>query len=31
MKALRFAGEVPLVADRGGAVVEVERPLPGDG
>jgi membrane protein len=31
VKALRFAGEVPLAADRGGAVVEVERSLPGGG
>lgn len=30
VKALRFAGEVPLVADRGGAVVASERSDPGD-
>ena len=31
VKALRFAGEVPLAVDRGGAVVASERPRPGDG
>jgi membrane protein len=31
VKALRFAGEVPLAADRGGAVVASERRLPGEG
>ena len=31
VKALRFAGEVPLTADRGGAVVTSERRPPGDG